>query len=46
MTIYLLPLADLDSLPKPDELAEEIIENPEAGLESFKAILAEVASAE
>ncbi|MEO6724484.1 MAG: class I SAM-dependent DNA methyltransferase [Blastocatellia bacterium] len=38
-------LADLDNLPNPDELAEEIIENLEAGLESFKAILIEVASA-
>jgi type I restriction-modification system DNA methylase subunit len=35
-------LADLDNLPNPDELAEEIIENLEAGLESFKAILNEV----
>ncbi|MEN3332205.1 MAG: type restriction enzyme protein [Blastocatellia bacterium] len=35
-------LADLDNLPNPDELAEEIIENLEAGLESFKAILTEV----
>lgn len=32
-------LADLDNLPNPDELAEEIIENLEAGLESFKAII-------
>lgn len=31
-------LIDLDNLPKPDELAEEIIENLEAGLASFKAI--------
>lgn len=37
-------LADLDNLPNPDVLAEEIIENLEAGLESFKAILAEVNS--
>ena len=37
-------LADLDNLPNPDVLAEEIIENLEAGLESFKAILSEVAS--
>ncbi len=36
-------LADLDNLPNPDELAEEIIENLEAGLESFKMILDEVA---
>ena len=32
-------LADLDNLPNPDELAEEIVENLEAGLESFRAIL-------
>ncbi len=31
-------LANLDSLPDPDILADEIIENIEAGLESFKAI--------
>ncbi|MBS1786750.1 MAG: SAM-dependent DNA methyltransferase [Acidobacteria bacterium] len=31
-------LAGLDNLPNPDELAEEIIENLEAVLESFKAI--------
>ncbi|MCC5849509.1 MAG: SAM-dependent DNA methyltransferase [Verrucomicrobia bacterium] len=31
-------LADLDNLPEPDELAEEIIENLEAGLESFRAV--------
>lgn len=35
-------LADLDSLPEPDELAQEIIENIEAGLESFKTILSVV----
>ena len=33
-------LTDLDNLPEPDELAEEIIENIEAGLESFRAVLA------
>ena len=32
-------LADLENLPEPDELAEEIIENIEAGLNSFRAIL-------
>ena len=32
-------LADLDNLPNPDELAEEIVENLEAGLESFRTIL-------
>ncbi len=31
-------LANLDNLPDPDILADEIIENIEAGLESFKAI--------
>ena len=31
--------ADLDNLPDPDVLAAEIIENLEAGLESFKEIL-------
>ena len=35
-------LTDLDNLPEPDELAEEIIENLEAGLESFRAVLAEL----
>ena len=29
---------DLDNLPEPDELAGEIIDNLEAGLESFRAI--------
>lgn len=33
-------LADLDNLPEPDELAGEILENLEAGLESFRAIAA------
>jgi type I restriction enzyme M protein len=33
-------LADLDNLPDPDELALEIVENLEAGLESFRAIIA------
>ncbi|MEO5655402.1 MAG: class I SAM-dependent DNA methyltransferase [Nitrosospira sp.] len=33
-------LADLDNLPEPDELAGEIIENLEAGLNSFRAIVA------
>ena len=32
-------LADLDNLPDPDILAEEIIENLEAGLASFKEIM-------
>lgn len=33
-------LADLENLPDPDVLAAEIIENLEAGLESFKTIVA------
>ncbi len=33
-------LADLDNLPDPDELALDIVENLETGLESFKAIIA------
>ena len=33
-------LADLDNLPDPDVLALEIVENLEAGLESFKAVIA------
>ena len=33
-------LTDLDNLPEPDELAEEIIEDLEAGLSSFKDVLA------
>ena len=32
-------LSDLDNLPEPDVLAEEIIENIEAGLGSFREIL-------
>ena len=32
-------LTDLDNLPEPDELAEDIIENLESGLESFRAVL-------
>ena len=32
-------LADLDNLPDPDVLAEEIIENLESGLNSFKEIM-------
>lgn len=37
-------LADLDNLPNPDLLAEEIIENLEAGLLSFRAILVELST--
>lgn len=33
-------LTDLDDLPEPDALAEEIIENLEAGLASFREVLA------
>jgi type I restriction enzyme M protein len=33
-------LADLDNLPEPDDLAAEIIENLEAGLECFREITA------
>ena len=33
-------LADLDNLPEPDDLAAEIIENLEAGLGSFRKVLA------
>lgn len=33
-------LADLDNLPDPDILATDIIENIEAGLDSFRAIIA------
>ena len=35
-------LTDLDNLPEPDDLAEEIIENLEAGLNSFRRVLAEL----
>jgi type I restriction enzyme M protein len=35
-------LTDLDNLPEPDVLAEEIIENLEAGLNSFREVLAEL----
>jgi type I restriction enzyme M protein len=33
-------LADLDNLPDPDVLANDIIENLESGLESFRTIIA------
>ncbi len=33
-----------DNLPEPDDLAEEIIENLEAGLNSFREVLAGLAS--
>jgi type I restriction enzyme M protein len=38
-------LADLDNLPDPDVLADEIIENLEAGLNSFRAIAASLLTA-
>ena len=38
-------LTDLDNLPEPDELAEEIIENLEAGLNSFREVLAALGKA-
>ena len=33
-------LTDVDNLPEPDDLVEEIIENREAGLNSFREVLA------
>ncbi len=35
-------LADLDNLPDPDQLAQDIVENIEAGLESFREIVAKL----
>lgn len=35
-------LTDLDNLPDPDKLAEEIIENLEAGPDSFRQVLAKL----
>lgn len=32
-------LTDLDNLPEPDIIAEEIVENIESGLASFRAVL-------
>ena len=37
-------LTDMENLPVPDVLAEEIIEELEAGLESFRSVRAELAS--
>ena len=37
-------LTDLDNLPDPDDLAEEIIENLEAGLDSFRQVLVRLGS--
>lgn len=39
-------LTDLENLPDPDELAEEIIENLEAGLSSFREIMATIGESE
>lgn len=33
-------LADLENLPEPEDLAQDIIENLEAGLESFRSVVA------
>jgi type I restriction enzyme M protein len=35
-------LADLDNLPDPDALAEEIVENLESALDGFKTIIAQL----
>ena len=35
-------LTDLDNLPEPDELAEDIIEDLESGLATFKGVLAAI----
>ena len=35
-------LADLDSLPAPDELAADIIENLQSALESFQELQAQL----
>ncbi len=37
-------LADLENLPDPDILAEQIIENLEAGLSSFRDVLSALQS--
>lgn len=37
-------LPDLDNLPEPDDIAAEIIENLEAGLNSFREVLAGLAT--
>ena len=39
-------LTDLDNLPDPEELAEEIIENLEAGLNSFREVLSALTATE
>ena len=38
-------LADLDNLPDPEDLAEEIIENIEAGLNSFREVAVKLGAA-
>ena len=38
-------LTDLDNLPEPDDLAEEIIENLEAGLQSLRSVLSALRTA-
>jgi type I restriction enzyme M protein len=35
-------LTDLDNLPEPEELAEDIIESIEAGLESFRSAVSKL----
>ena len=35
-------LTDLDNLPEPDELADEIMESIEAGLASFRSVVLEL----
>ena len=35
-----MSLTDLDNLPSPDDITEEIIENLEAGLNTFRQVLA------
>ncbi|MFC3118312.1 hypothetical protein ACFOHS_08980 [Jhaorihella thermophila] len=35
-------LTDLENLPEPDDLAEEIIDSLEAGLGNFREVLAEL----
>ncbi len=39
-------LGDMDNLPEPDEIAEEIVENLEAGLAGFRRVLASLESRE
>ena len=39
-------LTDLDNLPDPEELAEEIIQNLEAGLNSFREVLSALTATE